>query len=1279
MVGPISSSTSTFPTTTAPSNSAPASTTSINSSLAPIRVSTGLVSGINFGTLISALLAIRQIPITNLQNNITNLQTKETALLNIQANLLSLQTSAQALSLPSLFSQTTVASSNTNILTATGSSVATTGAFTFTPIQLATSNQLISNGYADPAKTIVAPSGGIITITGGGGFLDRQTPLSFLNGQSGVNKGVIKITDSSGKVGLIDLSGAQTVGDVINSINSNTSVNVRASISGDKIVVQDFAGGVPGNFSIQNSGLGTTASDLGIAGTGVSVGGGTFIYGTNINYATTSTSTNLLNDGIGIRTNVTAGLSDFTITAKDGTAIAVTIPSTATTVSGILNAINTAPLNGGKVVASLSGDGTRIVLQDTTAGAGSLTITKASGSNAAVDLGFGAIQQNNTFLQTPVVDTNGNTVATGNFLVGNRIIPTLNSLSRNELNGGMNVTTTTDLKGIRDGTISITDRLGNTVSLNLNSRVQSAITTGGTNSIGLASTAGLAVGNKITFMQGGVIQTRTVTAITGTTVTLDSNLTTAVTAGTGNAYATTESLGDITNLINDRTKAAGVKVTVGINAAGSGLLVTDTSGGTGSLTISDVSGNASSDLGIAQSVSTPTIVGTDINPMFINENTALSTLNFGKGVQLATISITDASNKKFQVNLNQSTVTTVGNVIFQINNAATSAGSGIVARINDTGNGIFIQDTGAGAGTVSVSEVGATTAHDLNIFGVAPSATPKQIDGSFKRQVSIATGATLNSIVTAINNAGLQVTASVINNGSAVNPYQLSLLSKVSGQIGRLTVGTNISGLSFSTATPAQNATLLFGSAGGSSVPVALSSSTNTFTDVVKGLTVTLVSPSSTPVTVTVSQDTKGITNQVQKFTDAYNAVVDKFNQYDFFNSTTQSRGVLFADGTTRTIESTLTNFITAPVSGITTGQINTLAGVGIAFASDGQHITFDSSKLQSALSSTPTQVQNLFSLQKTINLGTKLSDLNSGRGVNDLKGVTDFNIYARDGITKLNINIDGITTLGALFNAITNATGNNGKIVPSISTDGFSIVLTDTTNPSAASYGVTSVGASPKTTFSDSALTGYGDNFFNGATIVFKTGANAGQQSTISGYTSSTGTFTLSSSLPNNIVAGDTFYIDRPMTVQNINGSTTASDLGISQTLSLDQTSLTGSIMIQKGNPGVGWVVNDGVNLITQSGTGLIPQSTSGIDDTIKRDQSDITNINNQVSQEEDRLVKQFAQLESFIAQSQATLGFLQATLSPMLSASQPTTGAIGSSSAARTSSALGTGGAIR
>lgn len=97
--------------------------------------------------------------------------------------------------------------------------------------------------------------------------LNRDTPLSSLRQGKGTNTGIISITDRSGNTALVDLSGAKTVGEVIDTITNAPGINVSVEISstGQGLVLTDNTDFPIRNLTVTDLGGGTMASELGIA------------------------------------------------------------------------------------------------------------------------------------------------------------------------------------------------------------------------------------------------------------------------------------------------------------------------------------------------------------------------------------------------------------------------------------------------------------------------------------------------------------------------------------------------------------------------------------------------------------------------------------------------------------------------------------------------------------------------------------------------------------------------------------------------------------------------------------------------------------------------------------------------------------------------------------------------------------------------------------------------------------------------------------------------------
>ncbi len=205
------------------------------------------------------------------------------------------------------------------------------------------------------------------------------TLISSLNGGAGVPLGRVSFTDRAGGSKTIDFSGAANVQDVLNDINNATGVKLKASLksSGNGIQITDASGG-NGDLTIADAGGGTTAAALGIAGTFNSTQASVQSSNLHKQWVTGSTLLSNLNGGKGI------DKSDFTITNSNGKTATISLAGpNINTVKDLLYQINSKSLTG--VTASINADGNGIVINDTSAGAGKLTVTDTNGT-AALDL-----------------------------------------------------------------------------------------------------------------------------------------------------------------------------------------------------------------------------------------------------------------------------------------------------------------------------------------------------------------------------------------------------------------------------------------------------------------------------------------------------------------------------------------------------------------------------------------------------------------------------------------------------------------------------------------------------------------------------------------------------------------------------------------------------------------------------------------------------------------------------------------------------------------------------
>ncbi len=1073
----------------------------------------GASSGLDLGAVIDALTSIQRRSVQTLQGRVTAQTGKQAAYMDLASALLGVQTAAAPLADSSLFGRTAAASSNESVLHAS-STGAVPGSYLFEVKRLASAQQLRSGGFA--SATAALGLTGEISIEVGGQGLARNTPLESLNGGAGVDRGVLLLRQTVGAsttTASVDLRAAAGVQDVVDALNAS-GMPVTARVEGDRLVLS-YAG--TGSLEILDGAGDTTASDLGLTAT-LAAGESRFGSSVNFVTATTALAQLNDGAGVRqaagadftiTATDGSAYAVDLAGAATVGDAIAAINTATGGAVTAALNAggnaieltdtaggagnlaVTAAPgsnaaldlglivsselagdpsagagrnfLSGARLVADLNGllarslnGGTSLVYPDGTSPAptdiqgvsgGSIAVKDTTGASTTVDL-----SSRRRTAVTGVVSPDTLTIAGGADIRAGMVLR-LSDGAVNEYavvestvaagGGAFDVTFTAPVSaGVGAGAF----RSRETVNA-----VVSEINRAGA---GLFEARFNPEGNGLELrdLAGGAGALSISEA--GSTTARDLGLVTASTAGAVTATSVTSA--DFTGMDAASFVNQPLTFTSGA-AAGMSFTVTGFDASTGKLTLTGDPSAAGAIVGDGFRLgSDPARVsGADTDPALLTDNTPLSTLNAGRGVQPGKIRVTDRAGVSFTVDLSQPDDDTAFDVVDEINAAASAAGSSLRARLNDAGDGFLLAQS-AGAGAIRVDEVsGGRTARDLRLLGTAPALTPGILDGSFEIRAAISSGDSLNAVVTRINALGIPVSAAAVSDGSLATPFRLSIISGQTGARGRVVVDTNVGSLRVGTLAAGQDAQVLTGS--GSSTAL-IQSPTNSVTGAAPGLMLDLRSPGG-PASVTVTTDTVGVKDAVKGLAGAFNAAADAIDKLGAFDTATNTAGPLFGDPTLRAADRALFDLFNRPVSGLPSGSIRDFASLGLELGQTGR-FTVNEAKLDSALATAPDQVRDFFSAGRTLGLDTKLADFRNGLGVARNASGDDFKVTLHDG-TSVSVGLSGVKTVAQLLDRINTDPENAGSLVASIAPDGRSIQLADAT-AGAASFRVDPLGGSP-------------------------------------------------------------------------------------------------------------------------------------------------------------------------------------------------------------------------
>ncbi|MBL4591384.1 MAG: flagellar filament capping protein FliD [Phycisphaerales bacterium] len=412
---------------------------------------------------------------------------------------------------------------------------------------------------------------------------------------------------------------------------------------------------------------------------------------------------------------------------------------------------------------------------------------------------------------------------------------------------------------------------------------------------------------------------------------------------------------DFNDIINTINQDPSGKLTATLNDAGNGIQITDNTSGVTTFTIAG--NDTATALGIDGSFASGVAEGTNLQLAYLGRASRLDELNNGSGIGIGKFDIVDSNGVRVSINITGNDQT-LGDIIDAINSGADTLA--INARINDTGDGIIIEETGTpGGGAIEIADTDGSVASKLRIAGTATGTGAENfIDGSFETTVTFEPGATLNDIVTAVNESQAGVSLSVVNTGIGSAPFRLNVASTESGSSGRFVIDTNGFDLGLSSLDRGNDAQIFFGSTD-PALGVLLSSSTNQFDNVIQGTTIDIKSTSDDPVTLSISNDTETIESKIEEFVSAFNDAISNIDFQTRFDAETEVRGTLLGDGTVNQLRNGLFSALRQPNDGFTTA-FDRLVQVGITVESGGK-IEFDKDKFRDAYNQDPAAVEALF------------------------------------------------------------------------------------------------------------------------------------------------------------------------------------------------------------------------------------------------------------------------------------------------------------------------------
>ncbi len=535
-----------------------------------------------------------------------------------------------------------------------------------------------------------------------------------------------------------------------------------------------------------------------------------------------------------------------------------------------------------------------------------------------------------------------------------------------------------------------------------------------------------------------------------------------------------------------------------------------------------------------------------------------------------------------------------------------------------------------GTGTIQV-KFGTITGPGFTSF--APDA-----DSTVKTITLDSTNNTLTGLRDAINEGDFGVKASIINDGSG---YRLTMQSKSSGANaameltvtdtgdGNDTDALGLSRLAFNASATQMVETKAAEDASLTVNGIAVTSSSNTLTDMIEGASFTLIQETAgTSFTLRITDDTTAATDAIESVVKGFNEMITSLNELS--QSSEESAGLLAGDSVLRNFTSQIRTLLTGNVTGLS-GSITSLSTIGIKTQADGT-LSIDQAKFGSAVAANPSDALALFA-----QLG-KVSDSN-----------IEFDTFNDDSVAgTYDVNITQMATKSVMTGAVglglpITIDGNNDTLsfyIDGVSTGSFNLTQGNyATGDELAIELQLQINSADAISKEDLSVTVTYDSLSSGFVI---TSNQYGASSQIEVTSVDTNTvadlgLSVSTSVAGLDVAGTIGGNTAIGTGQKLVGTAGGSN-GLSLDIIGGSTGDRGSIQFTRGLiSSLNSFLGDYIG-----GSGILMAKEDGLNSSLATLEDDRVNLERRIAALETRLINQYTALDGLLAQFQSTGDFL-------------------------------------
>ena len=578
----------------------------------------------------------------------------------------------------------------------------------------------------------------------------------------------------------------------------------------------------------------------------------------------------------------------------------------------------------------------------------------------------------------------------------------------------------------------------------------------------------------------------------------------------------------------------------------------------------------------------------------------------------------------------------------QISLSDTSGGSFLGSTLGLFGSGSslrhVVNGTGAGSDLFADSATSVATLEGLTAIPPA-TGTVSITSGGTTKSVLIDLSKSLSGIASDVNAAFGSSVATVATvtdpvSGSSRQQLQLGGVSGAGSLVDSNNVLANL-GLvqaNYGASTQlqaAQDATFTIDG-------LSASRATNTLTDVISGVTISLLRDGATgtaaTTTLDVSTDTATIKSNIASFVKAFNDTIDLVGSYSTFDPSTGKTGVLFGDSTAAAVVDSLTSQVTGQVTGLPS-SLSAISQVGISLDQT-NHLSIDDAALSAALSSNLAGVAKLFQSAGTptdpaVQFVSSTGDTkptSSGYSVNITQPAQQATVTAGSALAGTLAQNETLTFTGALLGTVAGASGgyqvtlNQGSsladIISQINADSkLKSVLTASNVGGKLTLQSKAFGSTAELAVVSSVSTGTANSSGIGDTLIDQKGLDVA--GTINGEAATgTGQFLTGSQ------AGG-------------GGAAKGQALGLQLRITATTAGSYGTISFTSGAADQ---IKNYVNTQTDGFTGALTTGVQGFQSAIDDNQSSIDDLEARLKDVEAGLRQQYASLEATVSQIKST-----------------------------------------